>query len=106
VAAACEQASTDPEQLNQQEFPFTGGSITDKEPSAPFGASSMEEDRKIPQCVDQGQHLAPVCRETRYGSEVDQLVGQRVGTELLGQGGRQPRPGDRSMVESHPKAEL
>jgi hypothetical protein len=33
VAAACEQASTDPEQLNQQEFPFTGGSITDKEPS-------------------------------------------------------------------------
>jgi DegV family protein with EDD domain len=33
VAAACEQASTDPEQLNQQEFPFTGGSITDKEPN-------------------------------------------------------------------------
>ncbi len=71
----------------------------------------MEEDRKIPQCVDEGQHLAPF-RVTRYGAEVDQLAGQCVGTELLGQGGhqrqRQPRPGDRSslVVESHPKAGL
>jgi hypothetical protein len=68
----------------------------------------MEEDRKIPQCVDEGQHLAP-CRVTRYGAEVDQLAGQCVRTELLGQGGhqRQPRPSDRSLVvESHPKAGL
>ena len=57
--------------------------------------------------VDQGQHLAPRSGVTGYITEVDQLIGQLVGAEPLGQGGhqRKPRPGDRPVVvEGHPKA--
>ncbi len=57
--------------------------------------------------VNESEHLAPGRCVTRHATEVDQLVGQPEGAELLGQGGhqRQPRSGDRTVViEGHPKA--